>query len=109
MVTRKKFTTADVARKAEAATVEACHPHPCVVWMDNYNKQRYSNNPGVVPSKANQRKSAASDSNASINGAVLAVFEVLGSTMCACSEFGHCLESSALLFPAPSRPSSDLF
>ena len=41
MVTRKKVPTAAAARRAEAATLDACRTHLCVLWLDNYNKQRY--------------------------------------------------------------------
>ena len=61
MVSRKKVPTTDEARRAQAATLDACQPHPCVMWLDNYNKQRFSKNPGVVPSKANRRTAPAED------------------------------------------------
>ena len=73
MVSRKKVPTTDEARRAEAATLDACRPHPCVLWLDNYNKQRFSKNPGVVPSKANRRTAPAGDTNACINGSIMAI------------------------------------
>ena len=43
------------------------------MWLDNYNKQRFSKNPGVVPSKANRRTAPAGDTNACINGSIMAI------------------------------------
>ena len=73
MVPRKKVPTTDEARRAEAATLAAGRPHPCVLWLHNYNKQRFSRNPGVVPSKANRRTAQAGDTNACINGSIMAI------------------------------------
>ena len=77
LVTWKKVPTADEARKAEAATREECCPHPCVLWLDNHNKQRYSKNPGDVPSNANRRTAEAGNTNECIimhhHGSVMAI------------------------------------
>ena len=78
LVRRKKVTLAIVGREATVATIQACRPHLCVLWMDNYNKQRFSRNPGVVPSKANRRTAQPGDTNASINGAVFAILPCPG-------------------------------
>ena len=73
MVSQKKVPTTGDARRAEAATLAACQPHPCFMWLDGYNKQRFSKNPSVVPSKANRRTAQAGDTNACINGSIMAI------------------------------------
>ena len=64
LVTRKQVPSPGEAHRARAATREECRPHPCVLWLDNYNKQRFSKNPGVVPSKANRWTAEVGDTKA---------------------------------------------
>ena len=78
IVRRKKQPLGEVAAAATHSTIRECRSHMCVLWMDNYNKQRFSKNPGVVPSQANRRSAQAGDTNASINGAVFAILPCEG-------------------------------
>ena len=48
--------------------------------MDNYNKQRYSANPGLVPGPRNRRAASAGDTSACINGCVMAILPCRGAS-----------------------------